>query len=488
MKKILKLSLLSALFLFAACSEDFIDVTPTEFISVDDVGETGKINPKIFDATLAGMYSMMYTTGTGGTSSHEDFGQKGYDMESDFLSGDMALTRGGFNRYVGFNQFLETVDYTYLRNYRPWRYYYRIIRSANLIIQSLGGNDAVLEKDEQKYVMGQAKTMRAYAYFNLTQRYVREYTPDSKVVAIINDPDQEDTSQSTTKEVYDFIIDDLTKSIALLDGFSRPGLYAVNKDVASAFLAYAYAAMGDYANALPHAENALANYTIMSGAQVTGGFNNVDNYDWMWGVNLTSAQELDLISWWGQMDYFTFSYQSYGNVKAMDAGLYSQIPADDLRKDQFLNAPGTWSLIPYNKFYDENRVFRGQRVIEADYVYMRVEEMYLLAAESAAKSGNEALARTYLKNVLEERVPSVTYVDALTGKDLEDEIYLQTRIELWGEGKSYFALKRNKANVVRGANHLSNVGTPIPHNDDRLTYKIPQSEVQNNPFMEFPDN
>jgi hypothetical protein len=36
---------------------------------------------------------------------------------------------------------------------------------------------------------------------------------------------------------------------------------------------------------------------------------------------------------------------------------------------------------------------------------------------------------------------------------LKKEIYLQTRIEFWGEGKSYLAMKR-KATTTRGSNHL----------------------------------
>ena len=81
------------------------------------------------------------------------------------------------------------------------------------------------------------------------------------------------------------------------------------------------------------------------------------------------------------------------------------------------------------------------------------------------------------------RVPSSAYVDTLTGQALLDEIYLQTRIELWGEGKSYLAMKRNQATVTRGSNHLSFVGQPIPYNDERMQFEIPQDEIQNNPFL-----
>ena len=81
------------------------------------------------------------------------------------------------------------------------------------------------------------------------------------------------------------------------------------------------------------------------------------------------------------------------------------------------------------------------------------------------------------------RVPDVSYINSLSGSSLLDEIYLQTRIELWGEGKSYLAMKRNQATIVRGDNHLSFVGDPIPYNDERLTFEIPQAEILNNPFI-----
>ncbi len=114
---------------------------------------------------------------------------------------------------------------------------------------------------------------------------------------------------------------------------------------------------------------------------------------------------------------------------------------------------------------------------------MRVAEMYLLNAETAAKSGDETTAKTSLKELLKLRVPDPSYVDALSGQALLDEIYLQTRIELFAEGKSYLAMKRDHATIVRGSNHLSYVGVPVQYDDPRLTFSIPQSEIQNNPFI-----
>jgi len=66
--------------------------------------------------------------------------------------------------------------------------------------------------------------------------------------------------------------------------------------------------------------------------------------------------------------------------------------------------------------------------------------------------------------------------------------YLKTRIELFGEGKSYLAMKRNKATITRGSNHLSSVGEAIPYNDERLTFEIPEGEIQFNPFINSQNN
>ena len=71
---------------------------------------------------------------------------------------------------------------------------------------------------------------------------------------------------------------------------------------------------------------------------------------------------------------------------------------------------------------------------------------------------------------------------------LLDEIYLQTRVELWGEGKTYLALKRNQGSTTRGSNHLSNVGQTLQYNDEKLTFEIPEAEIQYNPFISEQNN
>lgn len=139
--------------------------------------------------------------------------------------------------------------------------------------------------------------------------------------------------------------------------------------------------------------------------------------------------------------------------------------------------------MPINKFFAPDRKIGGQRYVTTDLVYMRSDEFYLLNAEALSHNGNDAGARDALKSYLSDRITDVSYIDNLSGQALRDEIYLQTRIELWGEGKSYLAMKRNKATITRGANHLFFAGESFQYNDPKLTFVIPQAEVLNNPNL-----
>jgi len=83
--------------------------------------------------------------------------------------------------------------------------------------------------------------------------------------------------------------------------------------------------------------------------------------------------------------------------------------------------------------------------------------------------------------VKDNREDSAYDVSALTQEQLREEVRLQRRIELWGEGKSYLSLKRNKRSVTRGNNHIQYNGETFQYNDPKITLLIPEDEVNNNP-------
>jgi hypothetical protein len=81
------------------------------------------------------------------------------------------------------------------------------------------------------------------------------------------------------------------------------------------------------------------------------------------------------------------------------------------------------------------------------YPLMRVEEMYLIEAEAAAHS-SLADGKALIKAFMAHRDPAYT-CNATTIDDLIEEIVFQKRVELWGEGQSYFDIKRLNYSVTR---------------------------------------
>jgi starch-binding outer membrane protein, SusD/RagB family len=498
MKKSLYILGIAALSVMSSgCDKEFLDEQPTNNISLEQIAEAAKTDPTLFNSFVSGMYSTMYNPYTGGTTGHDDFGQKGYDIYSDLIASDMVLSGVNYGWYSTVVRYQATQDYSMNPAYLPWRYYYRMVFAANTLIDILGGNDAVQPDANRNQLMGQAKAMRAYAYYYLSHFYGPGYGNGSeKILPIYTTTTVPAQPKSTTADVYDQIIKDLDDAIVLLEGFNRKGKFEVNTSVAKGLLAYALTTRGtqaDLTRAVQVTNDVIADggFRLLNKDEVTGkiengvlvnpqsGFNNVASPSWMWGMDLTLDIGLNLISWWGQVDVFTYSYAWAGDPKAIDRGLYESIKADDIRKGQF----HATNLQPRNKFFHPARVIGGQRMVETDYVYMRIEEMYLLNAEAKAKLGNEDEAKTRLKELLAKRIEDYSYVDDLSGQALKDEIYLQTRIELWGEGKSYLALKRNRGTVTRGDNHLFNKGESFAWDAPQLTFPIPQAEVLNNPVL-----
>lgn len=54
---------------------------------------------------------------------------------------------------------------------------------------------------------------------------------------------------------------------------------------------------------------------------------------------------------------------------------------------------------------------------------------------------------------------------------------------MWGEGKSYLAMKRNKATITRGSNHVFRAGESFNFSSDEMSFQIPQFEFNNNPLI-----
>ena len=111
---------------------------------------------------------------------------------------------------------------------------------------------------------------------------------------------------------------------------------------------------------------------------------------------------------------------------------------------------------------------------------MRAAEMYLTEAEALARLGNTSGAQSVLAELMAKRDP------LWAGTATVDEIALQRRIELWGEGFRYFDVRRTATGIVRdyeGSNHnyeLMTIIADVPAHHKLWVFQIPQREMQEN--------
>ena len=115
------------------------------------------------------------------------------------------------------------------------------------------------------------------------------------------------------------------------------------------------------------------------------------------------------------------------------------------------------------------------------YPLMRVEEMYFIEMEAAAQQGNNQ-AQTMLTDFMQQyRDPE--YVVNASGDELIDEIVFQKRIELWGEGLTFFDVKRLDMSVTRGYEGTNFTDASRLNTDGRPAWMnicIVQTEKNNN--------
>lgn len=492
--------------LLSSCSGSFLDKEPTDYVSGEQLQKVAQWNPNITMGQALGAYSTTFAMSSGGVSGHDDFGQKAVDIATDMMSGDMINTNTSYSWFIPAGLLTCSTKSASRYTYQFWRYYYRLVKNANEIIDAAGGNDVTPESAANKYYYAEAKTIRAYAYFNLVNLYAPTYSEDKTAKAVPIYKSQTDASaatRSSVEEVYAFILKDLTDAVSLFDTAVkdnggddlRSTKEEVNGSVARGFLAYTYLMMGDYTNAAKVSEEVISSgeYQLESATEATNGFSAMSN-SWMWGIQLTTSNSPALPTFWGHMDVYTYSYAFAGNAKYIDTNLRAEIPASDVRKNWFKDQEqviefkdGSSIHQGQQKFYDSHKSY-GNSTNGGWYdaeVYMRYPEMYLINAEANARANNLSAAKASLKALLEQRdTQAAAKVDGMDQSALLNEIWFNWRVEMWGEGRSLLTMKRFKKSITRCPEDACLPGTTYSYNDSRLVFQIPERETQNNPNLQ----
>lgn len=503
--KYILIGLLSLSMFFSSCGSDFLDVDPTQTITEDRIDDIANESPeKLLQAVegfTSGLYSSLIAYNTLGRSSvrHSDFGYASVYLASDLMVDDMTQYSANYGWFYNWYDFSLRNNIYHVDNSFAWVFYYKLIKSSNDILVFLSGKE--LELEGLKHCRGQAYAMRAFAYYNLANLYgALPYTGNENTLSVpivletTTSEELRNNPRATQSAVYDLIISDLTNALEDMETYTRSTKDLLNTNVIAGLLARAYLLKDDYANAAVYAKQARTGYTLMPTEQLRytttkpDAFLDINNVECIWGCDITSDTRIatsGIVNFTSHISSVSYGYSTAGAMyKCIDANLYSLIPTTDERRKSFLTNAATvagYNLPKYTniKF---GRYSASTTENFGDQILMRAAEMYLIEAEGLAMSNETSEAQQVLFELVSQRDPA--YVKSTkTGEDLQEEIYFQRRIELWGEGFSYFDHKRLNKGITRkytGTNHNADAQFNYDAGDKVFKFRIPSDELTNN--------
>lgn len=363
--------------------------------------------------------------------------------------------RSGQNdTYTGFNTENES-----------WQEYYKLINVANNVIASA---EALEEKTETERrgklkVDGEARFLRGYYYFQLTNIYGKPYQESTAstdlAVPIKTKEEVEDKkfSRNTVQECYDLILSDLHTAEQELTAYgAQKSKYRADSTAVQLLLSRVYLYMQNWKKAAEYAQKVIKTHPSLqdlSRLSATDGIISANSPELIFTMGSNSVMEYTI----NKFKSFTISDKIYN--------LYSD---NDLRKKQYIWTYG--SFHGYKKYAANTDAIKDAQVSETDpnyyfmvYAngnlkqtnevsdknYLRSSEAYLNLAEAEACLGNYSEAQKAVNTLRKMRFAAGTnYELTSTGNQFISDIRDERERELLLEGHRWFDLRPYAVNVV----------------------------------------
>lgn len=451
-----------------SCSKDFLDREPPA--SRDSDGAI--TNVTTMQQAVNGMYAKLRDP---------DLYGRTLPVWGDLRADNIFVHPINSGRYTEYNDYTFNQTNTYATD--TWADLYNTILRANNII-----NADVAASDGINQLRGEAYAVRALMYFELLRNYATRYTDnpsgDGVPLILTYDPFLK-PARSTKDIVYNQVIDDLEMAASLMEDDNEDNSY-MSAWAAKGLLARVHLYMGNYGDAKTIAADVVANsgYTLAPAAQLAGYWEepapsggkletlfevSID------GIDNTGSNGIDNM----------FEQAGYGDLVPTNGitGITAMYEVDDARYNAWIklarrNNASNNPLIPVVIKYPN----RGNTADKDNIKVIRLAEVMLILAESAARTSDPTTANTVLTALRKTRQPSFgTY--NLAGDALIQEVLNEKRRELAFEGHRYYDLQRlGLAIANRGipdAEYPANV-VNIPNTSFRRILPIPQTERDNN--------
>lgn len=481
-KLLTALAFCSAAFTVTSCIDETV---PTNTVLQDEVDNSPNSISGMLMALPASFNILDARTGN---FTDYAFGYGGLMHIRDVETEDMAIAFSSYDHFQPWETLKQMGD-NMARTQWLWNYQYEIILSCNKLIGAVKAKD---ERDDLDLgALGAAYAQRAALYLDLAREY--EFLPNdvfggtnsdgndvtNYTVPIVTDETTEEETRNNPRVKRDvmaeFIKNDLDSAYKYIDYLDNNRTYATDrtlphKDVVCGLYARLYMWTGDYQDAYNYAQEAITTTTtsitqvsdcfVVSGNSIYSTplstcFNTLATNTWMWGVSQTAENSTvtsGILNWTSWMaPEFSSGYASAGAAPCIYVPMFNRIAPSDWRQ-LFWKADDMVNPYVSQKFQpNEGNTSTASVACAAAYPLMRIEEMYFIRAEAAVHVYGAAVGKTLLEQFMNEnRSTSGTYTcNATSDAGVIEEIIFQKRVELWGEGQTFFDIKRLNYSVDR---------------------------------------
>ena len=388
--------------------------------------------------------------------------------------------------------------------YSVWIKHYVAVNHSNFAIENISnmGSEQIRD-DVRKRLIGEAKFLRALAYFNL----VRIYGGVPLVLKQTTSLDGLEVPRNTVDECYEQIISDLQEAKSVLPAIGQlPEGYLgrATKGSASAMLAKVYLTREDYQNVVKETSEVMQmgyklwkNYADNFDVEKENGQESI--FEIQYKRNTPGVSGSNYNGYYRPPFVNINGWVGYGD-DPVTRNHYECYEEGDLRRDvnvrlytkeEYPNMSSNYEFPCYvNKFQDPSPLAVRSQGGENNYPILRYSDVYLMRAE-ALNAINTSDAEAYeCLNVIRRRAFGLNMNEAsaidiklgLSKEDFLDIILLERRKEFAFEGQRRFDLVRT--HKLKEAMMAQNPTIGAVVEEKHYLLPIPVTELDANKLLE----
>lgn len=433
MKKNFNYILLAFILLIGVSCDDFIDKTPVDQLTAEELFTDVKNAETTVIASYRSLESAYY------------YGQA-FIVVPEFAAGHLRHT-ASYPEYLEYEENRIRVDNPWSLN--MWTAMYATINATNTIIEMAPGIPDAPEATKQQFVR-EAKFLRALTYFNLVRGWGDVPLVLTRTTEVSDQANN--VARTPSAQVYAKIIEDLTDAVNLPANYTTVDQTKgrATSGAAKALLAKVYLYTGDYAKAATLAKEVInSTYTL------------TQDYPSIWVAENSSESIFELqfdqqatnalitgTTWNGTTLFF---------AKNTDYDLFED--GDKRRDFTVYQTKGNYYI---GKYRNDNPATQNLTVI-------RLSEIYLIYAEAQARVANTPAGDQYsYYQAIRDRAGLITAdVSTLDLAGFVKAVQEEKRRELMFEGEAWFDYTRTG---------LALTEMMVVSDPSRYVFPIPQSE------------